>query len=273
MLYVRGPRVLFSFFYLHKGGRAIKPLALITGVSRKMGIGTAIARSLARSGWNIAITYYRPYDETMPWGSNPQEVQDLLRELENLGSETFSIEADLSQESSASQIIQKTNENLGTITALVLSHCHSVDSDIQSTTTESFARHFAVNVHATWLLVRDFCNQYAAPFGKGRIIAITSDHVAHNLPYGASKGAMDRIVLAAAEEYRGKGITANVINPGATDTLWMSEELKSKIRNATFLDRVGKPEDCANLVEFLCSEKGGWINGQLLYSNGGFTLH
>jgi 3-oxoacyl-[acyl-carrier protein] reductase len=90
-----------------------------------------------------------------------------------------------------------------------------------------------------------------------------------HLPYGASKGAMDRIVLAAAREFRSRGITANVINPGATDTGWMSEELMEAVRQKTLLDRVGMPQDCANLVGFLCSAEGGWINGQLLYSSGG----
>ena len=86
---------------------------------------------------------------------------------------------------------------------------------------------------------------------------------------GASKGAMDRIVIAAAQEFKGKGITANVINPGATDTGWMSEELISSFKETTFAGRVGMPQDAANLVKFLCSKEGGWINGQLLYSNGG----
>jgi 3-oxoacyl-[acyl-carrier protein] reductase len=208
----------------------------------------------------------------MSWGSNSEEVEALLQELTELGANTFSLEADLCEVHTPSLVMQKTVESLGNVTALILSHCHSVDSDIQSTTLESFAMHFSVNARATWLLIRDFSNQFSAEFGTGRIIAITSDHVAGNLPYGSSKGAMDRIVLAAAEENRKKGITANVINPGATDTGWMQDDLKSRIRDATFLNRIGRPEDCANLVAFLCSEKGGWINGQLIYSNGGFKL-
>ena len=104
---------------------------------------------------------------------------------------------------------------------------------------------------------------------QGRIIALTSDHVVENLPYGASKGALDRIVLAATHELRHLGLTANVINPGATDTGWMSDELKTMVINSTPGGRVGLPSDCANLVAFLCSPEGGWINGQLLYSNGG----
>lgn len=89
------------------------------------------------------------------------------------------------------------------------------------------------------------------------------------MPYGASKGALDRITLAAARELADLGITANVVNPGATDTGWMTPEQRSDVIDATPLGRIGQPSDVANLVSFLCSEDGGWINGQLLYSNGG----
>jgi 3-oxoacyl-[acyl-carrier protein] reductase len=118
-------------------------------------------------------------------------------------------------------------------------------------------------------LVREFGRRFRGAPGTGRIIAITSDHTAGNLPYGASKGALDRIVLAAAHEFRSLGVTANVINPGATDTGWMSEELMADVRRITLAGRVGLPQDCANLVRFLCTAEGGWINAQLLYSNGG----
>jgi len=153
---------------------------------------------------------------------------------------------------------------------MVLAHCQSVDSDILNTTVESFDLHFAINARATWLLVREFGRRFQGKAGDGRIIGLTSDHVAGNMPYGASKGAMDRIILAAAQEFGHLGITANVINPGATDTGWMSQEQIAEFARHVPLGRVSKPEDCANLVGFLCSEQGGWINGQLLHSTGGW---
>jgi 3-oxoacyl-[acyl-carrier protein] reductase len=250
-------------------------VALVTGASRAIGIGAAIATSLAQSGWDVATTFWRPYDASMPWGSAPDEVQALRANLERLGARTTAIEADLASTDAPARIFDAVERDLGPVTALVMSHCHSVDSDILSTSVEAFDLHFAVNARATWLLTREFGLRFGARFGgahgTGRIIAITSDHTAGNLPYGASKGAMDRIVLAAASEFRGRGITANVINPGATDTGWMSDELMEQVGRATFLGRVGQPQDCANLVRFLCSPEGGWINGQLLYSNGGIA--
>jgi 3-oxoacyl-[acyl-carrier protein] reductase len=105
--------------------------------------------------------------------------------------------------------------------------------------------------------------------GRGRMVALTSDAVVDNLPYGASKGAPDRIVQAAAWEFPDLGITANVVNPGATDTGWMTASQMAEFARQTPRGRVGLPEDCAHLVSFLCSAEGGWINAQLLYSNGG----
>jgi 3-oxoacyl-[acyl-carrier protein] reductase len=247
-----------------------RPIVLVTGASRSIGIGSSIAKELAQSGWDVALTYWQPYDVSMPWGSDPQEVQLLRNEIESFGVRSTAIEADLSLADSAVKIFDAIERDLGSATAMVLSHCHSIDSDILSTSVESFDLHFAINARATWLLVREFVQQFQGEFGSGRIISMTSDHTAGNLPYGASKGAMDRIVLAAAQEFRSLGITANVISPGATDTGWMSADLKADIQSRTLLNRVGMPQDCANLVNFLCSKAGGWINGQLLYSNGGF---
>ena len=90
-----------------------------------------------------------------------------------------------------------------------------------------------------------------------------------NLPYGASKGALDRITLAAAHELAHLGISSNVVNPGPIDTGWMNDEIRASATAGTPAGRTGTPADTANLVRFLMSDQGSWISGQLLYSNGG----
>ena len=246
-----------------------RPIALVTGASRKIGIGAAIALALAESGWDVATTFWRPYDATMPWGSAPSDVEAILDQMRSGAGRAVSIEADLSDPALPKRVFDFAEKSLGPVTALLMAHCQSVDSDIYTTSIESFDLHYAVNVRATWLLVREFGMRYRGGHGNGRIVSITSDHTAGNLPYGASKGAMDRIVLAATHEFRELGITANVVNPGATDTRWLSAEQMEVVRRTVPLGRVGLPQDCANLVKFLCSQDGGWINGQLLQSNGG----
>ncbi|WP_019073615.1 SDR family oxidoreductase [Streptomyces hokutonensis] len=248
-----------------------RPLALVTGVGRTVGIGAGIARRLAASGWDIAFTYWTPYDERMSWGVESGATWAITEALKEHGAATTAVEADLSDPDAPARVFDEVGRGPGGVTALVMCHCESVDSGLLDTTVESFDRHFAVNARATWLLIREYGRRFAAAPGSGRIIALTSDHTVNNLPYGASKGALDRITLAAAHEFAHLGITANIINPGPVDTGWMNEEGRAQILRQTPLNRLGTPQDTAHLVDFLCSPEGQWINGQLLLSNGGFA--
>ena len=157
----------------------------------------------------------------------------------------------------------------GTISALVLSHAHDVESGILDTTAESFDRHVAVNARAALLLVAAFARQAGAD--GGAIVALTSDHVTGNLPYGASKGALDRIVISAARELGPRGISANVLNPGPIDTGWMDDGVREHLTGLTPQGRLGRPGDVAALVDFLLSPEGRWVSGQLLKSDGAFS--
>jgi 3-oxoacyl-[acyl-carrier protein] reductase len=191
----------------------------------------------------------------MAWGADDQPLADH--------------DVDLSDPRAPDELFARLGHD-GPITALVMSHCESVDSDILTTTVESFDRHFAVNARSIWLLIRAFARQFPAEAaGRGRIVALTSDHTAYNLPYGASKGALDRIVIAAAHELADLGITANVVNPGPIDTGWMDDGIRGAVRRGNLQDRLGTPSDTADLVRFLLSDRGGWINAQLLVSDGG----
>lgn len=249
---------------------AARPVALVTGVGRRIGIGAGLTEGLAATGWDVAFTYWGAYDDRMEWGRDAAARDEVTARLQELGARTHAVEADFEDVAAPGAVLAEVGEALGPVQALVMAHCESVSSGLLDTTVESFDRHFAVNARSTWLLIKAFAEQYTGPYGSGRIVALTSDHTAGNLPYGASKGALDRITLAAAEELKDLGVTANVINPGPVDTGWMAPELTAGVIAATPLGRLGRPMDCANLVAFLCSPEGGWMNGQLLHSNGGF---
>lgn len=248
-----------------------RPVALVTGVGRQVGIGAAIAARLAADGWDVAITYWTAYDERMPWGRQDGDVQSVVGQLRRAGAAATEVSADLTDVTAPATVFDAVQRDLGPVTALVMSHCESVDSGLLDTTVASFDRHFAVNARAPWLLIKEFATRYRGDPGAGRIVALTSDHTASNLPYGASKGALDRIVLAAARELAELGVACNVVNPGPIDTGWMDEATRAAGVARTPAGRLGRPSDTAALVAFLCSPDGGWVNGQLLYSDGGFS--
>lgn len=248
---------------------ALPRTALLTGVGRRRGIGAAIARGLAADGWALALSHSDAYDRRV--NGEPSDVETLAEELRTAGARVELVEGDLADPDVPPRLVAEARAALGPLGVLVMSHCESVDSSILDTTVESFDRHYAVNVRASWLLLQGFAEQ--APVGGpgGAVVALTSDHTAHNLPYGATKGALDRLVLAGTHELADRGIRTNVINPGPIDTGWMDDEIRAAGAAQTPGGRLGTPDTVADLVRFLVSERGAWIRGQLLLSNGGFA--
>lgn len=268
-----------------------RPVALITGAGRRNTIAWAIATALAADGWDIAFSHLGDYDRRMPLGGDPdRDPAALEAELRSLGARAVALDADLADPEVPARLLARAAE-LGPVRALVLSHAQSVDSGILETSVESFDRHVAVNARAALLLVQGFAAQLEGADGDadrdgrgdavdggghervgGRIVALTSDHVVGNVPYGASKGALDRIVIAAARELAPLGITANLVNPGPVDTGWMDDATREALTAQQPTGRLGTPEDAARLVRFLVSDEARWVTGQLMHSDGGFSI-
>lgn len=217
------------------------PLALITGAARANSIAAGIVPRLRSDGWAVVTSDLHGAD----------------------------VDADLSTADGPEALIAAVGAAHGTIDALVLSHAHDVNSGILDTTAASFDAHVAINARAALLLIAAFARQ--AGDDGGAIVALTSDHVTGNLPYGASKGALDRIVISAARELGPRGISANVLNPGPIDTGWMDDPTREHLASLTPQGRLGRPADVAGLVAFLLSPEGRWVSGQLLKSDGAFS--
>jgi len=245
---------------------------LVTGVGRRAGIGAGIAMGLAADGWDLVLNHWAPYDDRLGLQRGAHDADDVADACRTYGVRVEVVSADLSDPDAPGRLVDAA-ASLSPIRGVVASHCESVDSHTLDTTIESWDRHFAVNARATWLLIKALAAHLPqAPTTDAvcRVVALTSDHSAFNLPYGASKGALDRTVLAAGVELGGRGLRANVVNPGPIDTGWMDDAVRAACLAQTPAGRLGTPADIAGLVRFLFSDAGGWINCQLLHANGGF---
>ena len=247
-------------------------VAVITGASRRIGIGAAIARAFAARGADLFLTYYRPYDAEMPWGSAADDVTDLVAELQAAGRRVAHGEYDLSQPDVAPAIFDAAEAALGPVHILVNNATVSLTGDIQALDAATLDRHYAVNVRGMALLSAELVRRFKGDRG-GRIINLTSGQGVGAMPdeiaYVTTKGAVEAFTTSAAPTAMRRGITVNAIDPGITDTGWISDEQRRAWAASAPAGRVGRPEDAARLVAFLASDEAAWITGQIMRSRGG----
>lgn len=249
-------------------------VAVVTGASRRGGIGAAICRELAGRGADVLFTHWRAYDRVAgESGEDPEGPESLLTELRSLGARAEEFEADLSLPETPEQVLEAAAGRLGAPSILVNNAAHSTRDGYERLDAATLDAHYAVNVRATALLSVGFARGYEDGAG-GRIINLTSGQgngpMPGELAYVASKGAISAFTRTLAAEVGGKGITVNAVNPGPTDTGWMTGEIKAELLPRFPLGRIGLPGDAARLVAWLASDEAGWVTGQVINSEGGF---
>lgn len=248
-------------------------VALITGVTRRKGIGAAVALELARAGANIFATHYRPYDQTMPWGVNDNEPEQILEAVRLLGVQADGLEMDLALQDSPQNLFRQARERFGHIDILVNNAAFSTTTRLDQLTAEDLDRHYEVNLRAVLLLCLEFINQHDQTRRGGRIINLTSGQALTPMPddlaYAATKGGVDALTLSLGAAVASRGITINAVDPGPTDTGWMIASLKADLLATAPTGRVGTPEEAARLVTFLASEAAERITGQVIRARGG----
>ena len=248
------------------------PTALITGVSRRAGIASAVALGMARAGWHLALTGWPAFDRNMPWGDDPAGLDLLVKDLEAVTEgRVFFVAADLSTPGAPESVFDHAEGALGPITALINVHAHSTRGGLLELSEEELDRHLSVNVRGTLMMCAEYARRWSGHPGEGRIVNfISSLPLKGEIAYAASKGAIEWATVAIAGDLADKGITVNAINPGPTQTGWMDADLVGRIREAAPLGRIGTPDDVSALVVFLCSSRAGWITGQVLHCDGGW---
>jgi len=128
-------------------------------------------------------------------------------------------------------------------------------------------------MRATMLLAAEFARRFTGDDG-GRIINLTSGQglgpMPDELAYGATKGAIEAFTRSLAAAVMAKGITVNAVNPGPTDTGWISSDLRGVLLPRFPTGRIGEPDDAARLIAWLASPEARWVTGQIISSEGGF---
>ncbi|MGZ0878691.1 SDR family oxidoreductase [Priestia megaterium] len=255
--------------------RLINKIAIVTGASRAKGIGTEICRELAREGADIFFTHWSKYDRLMDYFNEDdfKWSKHLMEEIRSLGVRCESMELDLSQPDASRKLLDEVQNKLGSPSILVNNATHSVDVDFRSIDADMLDAHYNVNIRGTCLLTVEFARLIEGKHG-GRIINMVSGQDKSpepgNLAYVATKGAVSTFTKSVAIELAPLKITVNAVDPGPTNTGWMSSELKKELLPKFPMGRLGEPRDAAKLVIFLASEESEWITGQIIHSDGGF---
>ncbi|WP_282935825.1 SDR family oxidoreductase [Paenibacillus sp. RC67] len=250
-------------------------LAVVTGVSRRSGIGTAICRSFAKEGADIFFTHWTPYDSEEGCGVDEDWPNMLREELQTHGVRVGHMEANLSDPEGLSTILDHAEEAIGVPTILVNNACHCAPSTYLDLNASVLDQHYAVNVRGTFLLSTEFAKRFEqkhAASAKGRIINLVSKGPdPNNLAYTATKGAVIAWTEPLSVGLAPLGITVNCVDPGPTDSGWMTEEIKKTLLPRFPMGRIGRPEDAAELITFLAGDQSQWVTGQIIRSEGGYT--
>ncbi len=263
--------------------QAPKPLtdrvALITGVSRSIGIGAAVADRLHEMGASVVATGWPPHDEEMPWGTGRPAGAGTAESPDDAGTRRYPIgRHDMADPTTPARLIDEVVSLHGRIDIVVAVHARSSSQSLSEVTAEELDASWAINVRSIVLLARHLgaAHRPAEPGAPptGRMLWFTSgqhlEPMDGTLAYAASKGALQQLTASLDHALGGSRVVANCINPGPVDTGWADGDLHAEVASGFPDGRWGTPDDVANLVAFLVGDEGSWIRGQVLNSEGGF---
>ncbi len=251
---------------------------LVTGVSRRQGIGFAIARRLLReNGARVFAHSFAPYDATEPWGSDPVGITGVLAGLGGESDRLTHLEVDLADPGAPGRLVGAAVERFGGLDSLVVNHARSQLGALDELDAATLDLTWAVNVRASLLLVQAFAEQYQPGLDGGRVVLFTSgQHLGPaplEIPYAATKGALQQITRTLADALAERGITVNCVNPGPTDTGWATPDQETFVARHLPRGRWNTPAEAADVVALLLTPEAATITGQIVDAEGGFRRY
>jgi 3-oxoacyl-[acyl-carrier protein] reductase len=252
-------------------------VALVTGVSRRAGIGYATARRLAALGASLFLHHYAPHDRQQPWGDDPGGTEAVVAGVRAALAATDAsvrhMELDLALPEAPAQLIDAAADAFGHLDILVCNHARGGDGPLGTLDAALLDAIWAVNTRSTILLTQAFAARHDGRPG-GRVIFMTSGQdlgpMTGEVAYAASKGALASVVKTLADQLADQQITLNAVNPGPVDTGYASPEVHEAVRRHFPQQRWGVPDDPARLIAWLATDESVWITGQVINTEGGF---
>lgn len=251
--------------------------AVVTGASRRDGIGYAIARRLAAYGASVLCHHYRPHDAEQPWGAD--DIDDVLagvtEALADPRARAAHVDADMADPQAPQHVVDTAVAEFGHVDILVCNHARSGgDGPLDQIDAAMLDGHWAVDARSPILLAQAFAAQHDGRDG-GRIVFMTSGQAMGPMPgevcYASAKGALAAITPSIAEHLADDGIRVNTVNPGPVQTGYLTEDMWEWLRPTFPFGRYGLPDDPARLIAWLATDEAHWITGQVINTEGGFS--